>query len=153
MYSRITCSFIGVAMLAGLSGCLPVMDTPKNFIHVEKHDLGDYTMRAVSADGVVVSLCNRPNMQNGTLEFWSRAIVNEMTGRGYTLVNNEAVKSEIDLAGQLLTFSTHSRGAPFTYMLAMYVKNNAVIVAEAGGKASAVKEVEDDLRKSLLSVK
>ncbi len=153
MDSRVICGFICVVMLAGTPGCLPTMDMPKDFIQVEKEDLGDYVMRNVSADGVVVALRTMPNMENGTLAFWSKAMINELTGRGYNLVSNEEVKSTSGLPGSLLTFSTSSRGSEFAYVLGLYVKNDTVIVAEAGGKASNVKEVEQEIRKSLLSVR
>jgi len=140
-------------LLAGLSGCLPMMNLPRDFIHVEQKDLGDYAIRGVSADGVVVALRSRPNMDNGTLAFWAKAMTNEMTGRGYKLISSEDVTSNSHLPGRMLTFSVHSRGAPFTYMLAVYVRKDAVLIAEVGGRAEAVKAVEADIQESLLTVR
>lgn len=145
---------LAAAALLALPGCLPGgMTLPEHFVAVDKTELGDYAVRGISADGVVVGLRVQDNMTNGTLEFWAKAIQNEMTGRGYQLDKIEEVASAAGKSGRLMTFSVRSRGAPFTYYQALYVVGSRVLVAEAGGKTEAIESRKKDIRASILSVR
>lgn len=141
------------ALLAG--GCQSGMDIPAGFVPVEVYDPHFYQARAISADGVVLALRRGyDNPKNGTLEFWGEAIKNQLTSsEGYKLTKDEPVKSQTGRAGKLLTFSTDRRGTNLTYLLAIFVTEQKVVLAEAGGKADAVKGKMDAIKKALLSVK
>jgi len=141
---------LGAAMLAG---CVRGLELPPNFVAMEKADLGHYDFRAVSADGVVLALSVRDNPKKGTLEFWSEAIRNELTDRGYSLVKTEAVESSSNVPGTMLTMEEDLRGQKFTYVLAVFVKSREVLIAEAGGKADLVRLRMTEITKSLLSAK
>jgi len=115
---------------------------------------GLHQMRAVSADGVVLALRSHDNPRQGTLEFWSEAVKNELVGfRGYKLAGKEAIQSQAGRPGKLLSFATEQKGTMFTYMLAVFVPGRQVLIAEAGGKAQAVQPKAEALKKAMLSVK
>lgn len=144
-----------LAIAAAVGGCQQVkMDIPSSFVSVGKDNLGSYDQRAVSADGVVLGCRTQANAKHGTLDFWAKAIKNELAGKpGYTLTSDDDVHSYAGLEGQLLVFSATRRGAAFTYMLGVFVKGDQVILAEAGGRADAVKPLIADLKATLLSVR
>jgi len=150
-----TVSIIALGMmLAWLPGCLTTMDTPTNFVVVDRGDLGNYKVKAVSAGGVVVGLRMEDNPKRGTLEFWSEAIGDELTAaRGYKPVKSEPVTSASGLPGRLMEFSTMQQGSQFTYMVALYVTSAQVALAEAGGKTDALSKRAAEIRASLLSVR
>jgi len=151
---RYAITLTAVAIGFALGGCVPDMDLPKDFVGVSKADLEGHHVRGISADGVVVGLRSEDNAENGTVDFWAQAIQDELkAGRGYELQASEDVKSRSGLEGKLMTFATHQRGATFTYMLAIYVKSGKVLLAEAGGKADAVKKYSEPVREALLSVR
>jgi len=130
------------------------MDVPDGFVEVGREARGDYETRAVSADGVVVALRVEPNPENGAPEFWADAVRNELTqARGYALAKEEEVKSASGLDGRLMEFTADAEGVKAAYLVAVFVKDDDVLVAEAGGKADAVAARRDALRTALLSVR
>jgi len=151
---RYAVSLMTFAAAFALVGCLGEMNLPKDFVAAEKADLGDYHVRGISADGVAVGLRSEDNQAGGTVDFWAKAIANELTtARGYTLDGTETVTTRSGLAGKIMTFSAWRSGTAFTYVIGVFVKDGKVLVAEAGGKADAVKEHSKALRDALLSVR
>ncbi len=150
--NTLTGLLLGTMMLAG---CSPAgrMDLPKDFVHVEESQRAPYDVRGISADGVVVGLRTKENLKKGTLVFWREAIGNELIGRGYQLAEEEEITSESGRKGTLMTFTTRSRGANFRYLLALYVTNSQVLLAEAGGKEDGVAPRLGAIVKSLKSVR
>jgi len=142
-------------VLAGLmGGCAGQMDLPKHFVAVRADDLGDYHVRGISADGVVVGLRSEDNPTGGTLEFWSDAVAGELTGgRGYKLMETESITARSGLEGRMMTLSTTRSGGEFTYVLGVYIKGPSVLIAEAGGMAGAVEKHLPELREAMLSVR
>jgi len=137
-----------------LSGCFHTMEAPVNFVSVDRADLGSYTVRAVSADGMVIGLRTQDNPKRGTLAFWAEAVRNELVaGKGYNLVKAEDVTAAPGRPGRLMQFAATDRGADFTYLLAVYVTDYSVLLAEAGGKKEAVAAREEDIRRCLLSAR
>ena len=138
-----------------IGGCVPLeMEMPDRFMHVDKDDLGPYEVRAISADGVVLACRTQANPSRGSLRFWADAAKNEMTDRqGYSLIDDKAVESDTALPGRLMTFAKTKKGAKLAYMLGVFVKGDRVIIAEAGGRAGAVKPLNADLKAALLSVR
>jgi len=133
-------------------GCPGRMELPPNFVRLDKDQLGPYVVRGVSADGTVLGLRRFQNPTGGTLEFWGEAVKNELvTGRGYSLEAEEEVTSASNSPGKMLTFSARCRGAAGLYVVALFVTDRHVIVAEAGGKTDALKSRLPEIRKSLLS--
>jgi len=142
-------------MLAGIAamGCEPTMDLPPGFVEVDRDD-GEYDMRAVSAEGVVVGIRSEPNPKQGGLEFWAKAVEKELAGRrGYALSAREDVGPAINPDGVLMSFDVTKQATNFRYLVAVFVRYQEVVVAEAGGPADAVEPIEASLRTALLSVR
>ena len=141
-----------VVVAAALAGCLHDFNSPPGFVEA---DAGyQFEKRAVSADGVVVGLRTEENPEDGTLEFWTTAIRNELTeGRGYELLKEEAVVAENGEPGTLMDFAAKQGLTEMRYMTVVYVTGSTVLVGEAGGKADAFAAQEGAIRDSLLTVK
>jgi hypothetical protein len=135
-------------------GCAPAtMDLPAGFMEIEQPG-GEYDVRAVSAEDVVVTMRSEDGGKEPTLAFWSRAIEKELTGRrGYTLTDTEDVISESGTPGVLMTFDVTQQATTMTYMAAVFIRGQKVIITESAGPADAVKPITADLRKALLSVR
>ncbi len=143
-----------LAMAAALSGCLggTAMEVPGDFVPVER--CAPYNIKAVSADGVVLAQRTEDNPKNGTLEFWAAAIGNQLSAReGYKLASNVAATSESGVPGRLMTYDALRSGAPFKYLLAVFVKGDKVIVVEAGGRADSVNKLLPQIRTAMMTVK
>ncbi len=143
-----------VAILAG--GCMPRgrLAMPEHFVELDEQRRGDYEVRGMSADGVVIGLRRHANLKNGSLPFWQDALRNELVGRGYQPTGEmEEITSNGGTTGKLMTFKTTSRGTEFLYVLAMYVQPAQVTTVEAGGKADVVRKHLDALKESMRSVR
>jgi len=149
---RTPCTIM-LALAAIAPGCSPTMDLPANFVDVDQpHDA--YDLRAVSADGVVVALRSEDNPDRGTLDFWAKAIQQELTARpGYTLTANDPVTSASGDDGVLLAFDVKKEATEMKYLLAVFLKFDKVVIAEAAGPADAVNPIRPELRTALLSVR
>lgn len=141
-----------VLMLAWLAcvlsgtACAPTGAVPESFVAVEEAKLGPYDSRAVSAEGVVYAVRKIENPRGGTLDFWAAAAQRELTeGKGYSLEASEAIRSATGWDGRLLRFTAERSGAPFTYLVALYVRDVDIVVAEAGGRAGDVRKHEADI--------
>lgn len=151
---RYTYWLIAIVIVAA-SGCeappAEPMQLPANFVQLKSPGAG-YELRAVSAEGVVIGLRRQDNPKNGTLEFWSKAVQKELATRdGYKLIKSEQVATDAGHAAALMTFEVAKEATQLTYMAAVFIADDKVLVAEGGGETAAVEAVKDDLRKSLLS--
>jgi hypothetical protein len=143
---------LGLAMV-GCGGPKAIMDLPADFVPVERAKDG-YELRAVSAEGVVVGLRRQDNPKEGTLEFWSTAVQKNLAARnGYTLTDVTPVTAAAGDAGTLMRFDVTKEGTDLTYLVAVFVRGDDVLVPEAGGQTGAVAAIEADLRQALLSVR
>ena len=136
-----------------IAGCAPALELPAGFVELGPDQSGRYDFKAVSADGVVIALRRIDNSKNATVEFWAKAIENELTWRGHSLVENVPVTSEEGTPGQLMTFTGQREGQEFTYILGVFVKGGRILLTEAGGKADAFGKRQAEIGKSLLSVR
>jgi hypothetical protein len=130
------------------------MQMPSGFVEVEKHNLGRYTQRAVSADGIVIALRSETNPKDATLDFWITAIRDELVNRrGYVLAKTEPAEAAGGAKGSLLTFTANRSGVEFTYLAGVYVMGGQVLVAETGGKSETVAPRLGDIRKAMASLR
>ena len=147
-------AIITTAFAASLiAGCAPALELPASFVELGPDQSGRYYFKAVSADGVVIALRRIDNSKNATVEFWAKALENELTWSGHSLVENVPVTSEGGTAGRLMTFSGQREGQEFTYILGVFVKGGSILLTEAGGKADAFGKHKAEIGKSLLSVR
>ncbi|MCE5325878.1 MAG: hypothetical protein LLG01_05635, partial [Planctomycetaceae bacterium] len=143
-----------LAMAGICTGCLggANIEVPGEFVPVEKTP--PYDVKAVSADGVVLAKRTEENPKNGTLEFWSSAVGNQIASReGYKQTRNEAITSEAGIPGRLITYDAIRSGAPFKYLVGVFVRGDRVVVVEAGGRADSVNKLMPQIRTAMTSVR
>jgi len=153
---RLTLALVlAVAATVAAAGCAAhTMTLPANFVPFDKPGAGPYIVRGVSADGVVAGLRTQENRKEATLDFWAEAVKNELVeGRGYKFQAAEDIRAAGGQAGRLLSFTSESSGVDFTYLVALYVLPDTIILAEAGGKTDALKPKLADIKKALATVK
>ncbi|MCA9629175.1 MAG: serine/threonine protein kinase [Myxococcales bacterium] len=109
--------------------------TPPGFVEVEDHGYDDrYDYRATTADGLVLAVRAVDNEEGGTLEFWTRAIENQLRQQGgYALIEKVDVKTRGGVAGKQLRFGLDQETTPHLYYVSVFVTDDTVFVHEAGG--------------------
>lgn len=119
---------------------------PPNF--VELKDDPNYDFRATSADGVILSVRELDNEQEGNKDFWLDAIRNRIRlNGGYALTEETEVRAASGQAGTQLRFGRDQNGTPFTYWVTLFVGEDKLHLVEAGGRKelfdAAQSEVEE----------
>jgi hypothetical protein len=138
---------VAAASLLGLFGC-EAMPAPKGYVRVDPPPA--YAYRAVSADGAVLSVRTVDNPREGTLEFWGKAITNELVAsRGYKLEARQDVTSDRGRPGLEMTMRTQIEGIEYVYLLTVFVKSNQVMVFEATGPVKSIEPDLDAIRRAI----
>jgi hypothetical protein len=106
--------------------------TPGGFVELDDQKLYDY--RATSADGIVIGVRELDNDPEGGLDFWARAIENQLRNRGgYALIETRTVKSKDGVSGKQFRFGHDESGTPHLYYLAVFVTPKTIQLVEIGG--------------------
>src|SRR5512145_1374182 len=140
-YSLIRFAGGGVACWIALVGCAPRVATPSGFVVLP--DPGSYDYRATTADGVVLAAREVDDDSEGDVEFWARAIENEMRYRGgYALIERRPVGTKGGLKGTQLRFGHDEGSEPHLYYVTvlageetswLFFSSPRLYVLEAGG--------------------
>ncbi|GMV17783.1 MAG: hypothetical protein HS104_26580 [Polyangiaceae bacterium] len=146
---------LALALTASLllgSGCSRGFDikTPDGFAELEGGE--DYRYRATSADGVVLAVRREANEPRANLEFWTDAIGNELSQRGYGSPKAEKVKSKNGTPGQRLEYRTSRNGRPNVLWVTVFVAGSRVVVVETGGDADHFRKVEKEISAAIAGV-
>jgi hypothetical protein len=130
--------WLGATCAVLLLGCSRVgVVTPKGF--VELTDQEEYDYRATSADGLVIGVRELENEPRGELDFWSRAIENQLRRQGgYALLETRDVKSRDGIAGKQFRFGHDEERAPHLYYVAVFVTPGTIALFEVGGTKELV---------------
>lgn len=152
MHGTRTTLLLAAACCFTTAGCEIAMDLPPAFVAVDERGSG-YGLRGISSDGVVLGCRTEPNGRNGTVAFWTRAIENNVTGRGYALADSSDVTTEEGDAGTLMTFRLKSEGTTFGYWVLVLVRGKSVLIAEAGGRLESMAAREEEILASMKSVR
>lgn len=141
---------IQLVMLWTLAGCGASyqMQYPESFAVLQ--DQTDYTERATTADGVVVSVRELPNEPKAGAAFWRKALLNQVRLKGgYALIEEKDVRTKSGESGTQMRFGHDEERKPYQYWLTLFVTDAYVYVIEAGGKASEFAEVQAEVEETL----
>jgi hypothetical protein len=139
---------LGLGASALSTGCHGFeIKTPDGFAELDGND--DYSYRATSAEGVVLAVRKEKNDPEGGLDFWSSAVKNDLTQRGYRLVESKNVKSKNGVAGTELRCEMTRAGRPNVLWVAVFVSGSRVIVVEAGGDVAHFEHSEDRVQAAI----
>lgn len=145
-------SFLILCSLTTLStGCARGFDlnTPDGFAELDQSE--HYRYRATNAEGVVIAVRREKNEPQAGLDFWSKALDNELLQRGYTRLSSQSVKSKNGTAGKQLRYRMTRNGRPNVLWLTVFVAGDRLVVIEAGGDETHFEGAEAGLRTALES--
>jgi hypothetical protein len=122
------------SVLLGLSACNAYrLDPPKGFAEVDEDRTGT---RMKAGDDVGLNLRVFPNVDGGTLQFWSEDLVRKLGRRGYVLVAQSEVRSKNRVAGTRFDFSYTVPGTESEqkfYSVALFVTDRRVFALQLAG--------------------
>jgi len=146
--SSIRTAIFSTLFALGACACTPTFATPKGFVELDEH--GTYDQRATTPDGLVLAGREIENDPEGDLDFWSRAVENQMRLRGgYALLGKRKVKTASGHEGEQLRFGHDEGNKPHLYTVALFVtrgtiwKDGTIYVVEAGGPRELVEKNTD----------
>ncbi len=103
------------------------------------HQEPRHDFRAMTPEGVVVSVRAIDTDGRGDLEFWTRTFARRMQQlNGYALLADAAVISRDGTSGRELRFGHDESGKPYTYSVRLFVAQSRLFVVELGGPADEV---------------
>jgi len=127
---------VAAALLAGCASF--TLETPPGMIELKEQ--GTYAYRAMTPDGVVLGIRVVDDAQKTDVAFWVEAVTLHMKElSGYALLTTADVSTADGSHGKELRFGHDEAGAPYLYVMRVFVspKHNLVIV-EAGGTKEAM---------------
>ena len=128
---------LGLILAALVAGCSVSITTSRGFVEL-KHQ-AEYDYRATSADGLVIGVRELDNDPRGELQFWTRAIENQLRRQGgYALLETRDVKSKDNVPGKQLRFGHDEGKTPHLYQVTVFVTDSTIALLEVGGTKELV---------------
>jgi len=128
-------------VLAGLllicAGCVTTAThaTPEGFAEYTESD----TYKAISPEGVVYRVRTEKNRPYAELAFWKEALKKRMMDAGYVFLRESTITAG-EREGYLLELTAPLDQSDYGYMMAIFVNNEEIIIAEAAGEVLHLKE-------------
>ena len=133
--------WVGAAVLVlGSVGCGRPFEvkTGQSFAELKNQELEGYSYRAMTPEGVALSVRALPNDEDADLGFWSKAVALKLRDQdGYALLGEEAVKAKDGSPGRRLRFAREEDKKTYDYRVTLYVAQRRVFVVESGGARDA----------------
>ena len=121
--------FLLLMTLLGLVACSPKPAVPDGFAPYKARGV----VKAVSPEGVMYRVRETPNKPEANLEFWKEALVTRQKRAGYKVVKEGDIEAG-KLKGGLLELQAPMGAQDYTYLLAIFVKGDTLIVVESAGE-------------------
>lgn len=146
---------LAAAALSGaLSGCGPSfqLTLPERFVVLE--DTGSEAtsgcvQRATTPDGVVVGLRALEHRVEGTLAFWSEAVVRQLRDHdGYAVLGEEDIEAAHGQPGRLVRLGRDLDGHAYRYTVAVFVTDDHIWIADAGGREELYVALEPEVERA-----
>ncbi len=141
-------------LLVACAACAPraSLQPPPGFAVLK--DQEEYVYRAATADGVAIAVRAEKNEPRGNLDFWFKALDNQLRRVGYV---PEAAPAEVrttsGLSGREHRYVRLENGRKYRFWLAVFVTDNRVWVVEAGGDEARVDgAMPDAIQKAIESL-
>lgn len=121
-------------LLAAVTGCNAYrLEPPKGFAEVDQDRSGT---RMKAGDDVGLNLRVFPNVDGGTLQFWSEDLVRKLGKRGYVLVAQSETRSKNRVTGTRFDFSYAVPGTESEkkfYSVVLFVTDEHVFALQLAG--------------------
>ena len=147
---------LGCLALAGLAlaGCGRPFNvkTAPGFVELENQE-PQYEYRSVAPEGVVFGVRVVDIGDHGDLPFWERAVTLRMRQLdGYALLETHDTAALDGTKGRELDFGHDENGKPFAYRVRLYVAQDRLFIAEAGGAKENMERYKSSVDWMLSSV-
>ncbi len=137
---------LGAGLLAGCGTTLPDSQAPAGFASYE----GQEKRQAVNAERVVYQVRNIENKPQADAAFWQLALKERLLKAGYVLVAEGPLEAGARKGYYIET--TAPRGpADYMYLVAIFVQDKQITVAESAGELAAYKAQRDKIFAALRS--
>ncbi len=90
-------------------------------------------IKAVSPEGVTYRVRSEDNKPFAQLPFWKEALKKRMLDAGYIFLNEAPIKADAE-EGYLLELTAPYGAQDYTYLVAVFVREKKIIIAEAAGE-------------------
>jgi hypothetical protein len=110
-------------------------DPPEGFAVVSSYEGDGGYLRAKARDNVGLNIVTYPNVEGGTLVYWSGDLVEKLGRRGYELVSQKAVRAKNGVQGTRFDFRYTPPGEASEkfYTVVLYASDEHIVVAQLGG--------------------
>lgn len=146
---------LSLALLAIGTGCGRPFDvkTGNDFAELRKQDEEGYAYRAMTPEGVAVSVRVMPNDEKADLGFWAKAITLKLREQdGYALLGEEDVKSKNGTPGRRLRLAREEDKKTYDYRVTIYLAQSRIYVVESGGAREAFAKAQPTVEQMEASV-
>jgi hypothetical protein len=113
---------------------------------------GWFELKAVSPEGVVFRVRSEANEPKAELSFWREALKRRMLDAGYTFVGESDIRAS-DRAGYLLELAAPQGAMDYSYLAAVFVDGSHLVIAEAAGEVTKLRERRQDLVAAIAAIK
>ena len=118
------------------TGCGRPFDvkTGKDFAELREQENEGFAYRAMTPEGVAVSIRAIPNEQEADLGFWTKAVTLKLREQdGYALLGEDAVTSKNGTPGRRLRLAREEGKKTYDYRVTVYLAQGRIYVVESGG--------------------
>jgi len=122
---------------------------PEGFARYEKPKKD---VKAITADGVRLFTSRFENKPKGDLSLWVESLSEQLTQTGYRVVDKKSIKAG-SLEGVAIESHASYAGQDFSYLVAVFVKDDNVFTVESTGERKAFDKIKPALFQSLTTFK
>lgn len=145
-------------VLALLVGCGRPFDikTGGTFAELPEQSEVGFDYRAVTPEGVAVSVSVKEDRERADLGFWAKAVIMKLRDQdGYALLADDAVKDKHGTPGRRLRFAREEDKKKVDYRVTLFRAQGRIFVVESGGphEAFAKSEAEVNAMEESLAVR
>ncbi|MBA7486628.1 MAG: hypothetical protein GH155_05935 [Spirochaeta sp.] len=108
--------------------------------------------RAISPEGILYRVRSVENYPAKDLEFWSKALKNQLAKEGYLLTADGEEFTAGNRRGVLYEWGVRFGNEDFIYLTAIIVFDNRITIAEAGGEHTIYAKYRQPILESLKSI-
>lgn len=152
-HSRCAASLAALALFPLLAGCMH-MQVPKDFLVIEE---GSSEIKAVSPDDAKIWVHEFSDPDEGDLAFWSSVLKTDFVeNRGYTLLEERAVKIAAGREGMEYRFEVTTQGTAQGYLVQVSVLegwlSNTIVAVEFVAPKQVFAKHLDEVRKAIATL-
>jgi hypothetical protein len=109
-------------------------------------------IKAASPEGVTYRVRSEDNKPFAQLPFWKEALKKRMLDAGYIFLNEAPIKTDGE-KGYLLELTAPYGAQDYTYLVAVFVREKKIVIAEAAGEVGDLSARRDAIVEAIQNLK